>query len=123
MKGEGKKDVKKKIAKVDSETDSESETLGRVREETVRKMNHLGTEVKKEETAEIKMAALDHGIKSKISLLELLVDTGVNKTILSEAQWHKLRPEKGERAPSLKKSRMRFTPFGMDTPVRVYRPK
>ena len=57
------------------------------------------------------MKALDHKTESKKAEVRLVVDTGVNKTLISEEAWLKLKPHKGERQPKLKKSKYKFVPL------------
>ena len=40
------------------------------------------------------MTALDHGVEAKETNIELLMDSGVNKTLISEGDW-KVKAVKG----------------------------
>ena len=55
---------------------------------------------------------MDHEIESASPKMSLIVDTGVNRTLLAEKEWVKLCPQKGLRVPKLKKNKRRFIPFG-----------
>ena len=50
------------------------------------------------------MRALNHKTKSRKAEVKLVVDTGVNKTLITEEAWMKLKPHKGERELKLKKN-------------------
>ena len=74
----------------------------------------------KSETAKTSITALDHGNASHPSNIELLIDSGVSKTLLSEADWKKIKALKGNPKLKLKKNKTNFTPFGtnMKLPIR-----
>ena len=44
--------------------------------------------------------------------MRFVVDTGVNMTLVSEEEWKKLQPKRGEREPKLKKNKQKFVLFG-----------
>ena len=50
------------------------------------------------------MKALEHKTDSRKAEVKLVVDTGVNKTLISEEAWMKLKPHKGERELKLQKN-------------------
>ena len=62
--------------------------------------------------AQVVMTALDHGISSHAAKSNLLIDSRVNKTLLSEKDWQQIRPHHIPRKPKLKKNKTNFTPFG-----------
>ena len=59
------------------------------------------------------MKALDHKTESEKAEVRLVVDTGVNKTLISEESWKKLKPHKGEREPKLKKNKQSLFLFAL----------
>ena len=91
------------------------ELLGCVRDVTVHSVKHGKMDAKTGEIVKLEMTAFDHGVQSKIKYFEFMVDTGVNKMTLSEAQWLQLQSVDRRRNPKLKKSNTRFTPFGMSS--------
>ena len=58
------------------------------------------------------MKAIDQGTESKQAEAMLVVDTGVNRTMISEETWLKLKPHKGKKEPRLKRNKRKFVPFG-----------
>lgn len=58
------------------------------------------------------MVELDHGISPHAVKLNLLTDSWVNQTLLSEKDWQQIRPGHGRRKPKLKKNKTNFTPSG-----------
>jgi hypothetical protein len=65
--------------------------------------------------------ALDHGRPSQPRPVEFLIDSGVNKTLLSEADWTELKKNQGIR---LKKNHTQFTICGsMEKPTILGRTK
>ena len=64
------------------------------------------------EKCKVSLTALDHDRPSQNTGMELLIDSGVNKTLLSEEDWRKVRPKKGEAKIKLKKCYTKFSPFG-----------
>jgi hypothetical protein len=106
------KSVKKteKTRKVkESETDS-NESVNRVEEITAE--NIRGVKADPAKIAKVTLTALDHGVKSKETKMELLIDSGVHKTLLREEDWKRVSAVKGERPPKLKKNKIKFVPFG-----------
>ena len=65
---------------------------------TVRTMKTKSQEVT------LSMRALDYKTESRKVEVKLVVDTGVNKTLITEEAWMKLKPHKGERELKLKKN-------------------
>jgi len=59
----------------------------------------------KSEIATISITALDHGTASHPSNIKLLIDSGESKTLLSEADWKKIKPLKGNPKLKLKKNK------------------
>ena len=46
----------------------------------------------------------------------LLIDSGVYKTLLTEGQWENIRPGGANRRPELNKSMIRLVPYGTINP-------
>ena len=57
---------------------------------------------------------MDHKKKAEEMEVELLVDSGVNKTLLSEKDWEKVKPKLKGKPATLKKSHTKFSPFGTE---------
>ena len=57
------------------------------------------------------MTALHHEILSHATRLNLLIDSGVNKTLLSERDWQQIRPRHKQCKPKLKKNKTKISPF------------
>ena len=93
---------------VESETDSDS--MGRVIEHTTEGVRALQGHTSK--SAEVKIVALEHGTASQAATVKLLIDSGVNNTLLSEADWAKIKSKKGNPNLKLKKNKTNFTLFG-----------
>ena len=66
------------------------------------------------EKAKIKLTVMDHKKKAEEIEVELLVDSGVNKTLLSEKDWEKVKPKLKGKPATLKKSHTKFSPFGTE---------
>ena len=58
------------------------------------------------------MTALDSGRPSLETVLNLLIDSGVSKTLISKLCWRKVRQRKGDSVMRLKKSKVNFSQFG-----------
>ena len=99
------KSRKLKDSDEDKDTDS-GETTGRIKVRSVKS--------NPDEVVSLIVKALDHGVESKTAKMELVVDTGVGRTLISEKAWLKLKPHKGERKPLLKRNDRKFVPFGTD---------
>ena len=89
------------------DTDS---SVGRVVESGSEKVNAANQCSVKNITAHLKLTALDKGRPSDEVDVELLVDSGVHKTLLSERDWQKLA--QGERKVKIKRCKVNFTPYG-----------
>jgi hypothetical protein len=118
-KGKEKRVQKEKARAVLSETsdtdtgsESNTESVGRVKEipDEVEKVENV--EKDNSETAEIKMTVMDHKNPSKEVEIDFLVDSGVNKTLLSERDWKRVKPKINGKAATLKKSHTKFSAFG-----------
>ena len=104
-------DKKTNSRKIDGESDTYSgESLGCVLEETCEKVRAVGSLQSK--SATLKFTALDHGIKSLSLECDFIIDSGVHKTLLSEKDWKKVQSSPDSRKPKLKRSNVRFKPFG-----------
>ena len=114
-----KKKVKKEATRrlesdqseLSNESDSE-ESVGRVEEESedVRALKD-NVELKSEE-ALMKVIIKDHKELSKPVYVKLLIDSGVHKTLLSEKDWDRVKPMRGNKPAKLKVCHTRFSPFG-----------
>lgn len=67
------------------------------------------------------MVELDHGISRHAVKLNLLTDSWVNQTLLSEKDWQQIRPGHGRRKPKLKKNKTNFTPSGTKIKLPILR--
>ena len=97
---------------------SDTEPVGRVEQVTTEKVRQASQEEgDKEVQVNLEIQAVDHGKKSSFVKFQPLVDTGVHKTLLNEADWKKLK----EVEPSLqhKRCRVRFTPYGTTTGLQM----
>ena len=103
-----KKKEKTRNVEEESETESE-ESVNRVEEKT-EKVRAVKPDPAK--IAEVVLTAMDHGVEAKEASVELLINSGVNKTLLSEKDWKKVKAVRGERPPKLKKNAIKFVPFG-----------
>jgi len=100
----------------EAEIETDSEGMGRVLESNTEGVRALQGNKAKSKTATISITALDHGTASHPSNIKLLIDSGVSKTLLSEADWKKIKPLKGKPLKGnpklrLKKNKTNFTPF------------
>ena len=66
----------------------------------------------KSKLAKIKLTALDSGRPSLETEMNLLIESGVSKTLISESCWRKVRQRKGDSMMRLKKSKVNFSLFG-----------
>ena len=71
--------------------------------------------------SELKIIAVDKGVPSQQARVKLLVDSGVKKTLLSEADWKKIKEKAGNRPPKLKICKTKFRPFGTDIHLPILR--
>ena len=111
--GSGRKETKaksgnksRKVSESEGESETDSERSNRVKE-GVRALD-----ASKVDSVVLKVQAMDHGSASRSADLKLVVDTGVNRTLIAEEMWLQLKPGKGLRKPKLKKARKRFIPYG-----------
>ena len=97
----------------DENSDAEStESSYRVKDVSPERMTVRSLKSSPEEEVSLVIMALDHSTESKKAKIKLVVDTGVNRTLMSEEAWLKLKPHKGKRNPKLKKNKQKFVPFG-----------
>ena len=91
--------------------DTDSSDVGRVVDSSEEKVHAAAASdhQRKNITAMLKVTALDKGRPSDQVDMELLVDSGVNKTLLSEKDWQKIA--RGHRKVKLKRCRVNFTPY------------
>ena len=94
----------------DTDSETNNDQVGRVIEQQKEDVRALVDPSSK--LAQVVMIALDHGISSHAAKSNLLIDSGVNKTLLSEKDWQQIRPHHIPRKPKLKKNKTNFTPFG-----------
>ena len=105
-KGEKKKVSKsRKVKESEEELDTDSESSYRVKEVSPERTTVRAVKSKSQEEVSLTMKALDHDTESKKAEVKLVVDTGVNRTLISEDAWLKLKPHKGKREPKLKKNK------------------
>ena len=106
----GKKTKRKEKANHIGESEEESNTgdsIGRVSKD------FWALEVSpKSKMAELQLTALDWGNRSKQIKSDLLIDSGVYRTVLTEEQWRQIQPEGANRMPELKKTAVRLVPYG-----------
>ena len=99
----------------ESETDSDMEDSNRVVEEFMevdRLAEEVGAVPGAKSSCKLVFTAKDHGRPSKETNLNLLIDSGVHKTIISEKDWNLVKPKSGEKRLKLKKCKTKFRPFG-----------
>ena len=105
------KSTKQKVNEVSEEdTEDTDSSVGRVVESGSEKVNAANQQSVKNITTHLKLTALDKGRPSDEVDVELLVDSGVHKTLLSERDWQKLA--KGDRKAKIKRCKVNFTPYG-----------
>ena len=92
-----------------TENDSDTDSSRRVLEEVdlVRAVPDPDAEI-----ISIGLSALDHGVESESSEIQFVLDTGVNKTLVTEEDWKYICPKQGKRKPKLKRTTRKFTPYG-----------
>ena len=98
------------MLKEDSSDDTKD--VGRVKEELTdeNKVRALGE--KKSEEAKVVVTSLSSETgDSKETKMKLLIDSGVNRSLISEQDWNKIKLADGEK-PVLKKCDIKFSPFG-----------
>ena len=94
-----------------SELDTDSEDVDRV------VMEELVRSVKQESArkATVHMTVVDHGTPGRSGQVQLLIDSGVYKTLLSEKDWKTVsETECGRGKMRLKVNKTKFRPFGTD---------
>ena len=62
--------------------------------------------------ARVGLTPIDHGLEGAQATVQLLVDSGVYKTLLSEKDWKVVQRSQGPRKVKLKVNRTKFRPFG-----------
>ena len=112
VKGRPRKDKqqRQKSRKVDESEEettdhSDTDSIGRVVESVRASTN------KESKAAEVKVQVLDHCKETSRGMIKLLVDSGVNKTSLSEKDWRTIQSYGGLKT-RLRKIRTKFVPFG-----------
>ena len=60
------------------------------------------------------IAAFDNGNPSQTATVQLLIESGVNKTLLGEVDWEKIKAEAGNHKPNLTKNKTNFKPVGIN---------
>ena len=73
----------------------DTESSCRVRDISPERTTVRAMKTKSQEVSQ-SMKALDHKTESKKAEVRLVVDSGVNKMLISEENWKKLKPNKGE---------------------------
>ena len=92
-----------------SEGDStDSEEAHRVME--VNQVRALKQEHTKQ--AKVGLTPIDHGVEGAQATVQLLIDSGVFKTLLSEKDWKVIQRSQGPKKAKLKINRTKFRPFG-----------
>ena len=102
----------RKVEKTDVDSDLEAECLYRVRDISPKRTSVRAISKKPEEEVTLTMRAVDQGTQSKKAQVKLVVDTGVNRTLISGEAWDLFKPHRGDRDPKLKITRRKFVPFG-----------
>ena len=87
------------------ESNTSSESSYRVRVLSPERTTVRALKGKSVDEVTVQVSALDHDTESKKAEVKLIVDTGVNCTLISEEVWGEPRPRKGERDPKLRKIR------------------
>ena len=115
-KKKAKKEATRRLESDQSELSDESDTeesVGRVKEEESDDVRALKDKVEqKSEEALMKVIIKDHKELSKPVDVKLLIDSGVHKTLLSEKDWNRVKPMRGNKPAKLKVCHTRFSPFG-----------
>ena len=103
---EKKKESKsRKVKESDEDSDTDTESSYRVKDISPERTTVRSVKSKPQEEVSLTMKALDHDTESKKAEVKLVVDTGVNRTLISEEAWLKLKPHKGKRRPKLMKNK------------------
>ena len=102
---------KEKARAVDSSLeDTDDESVERVKEEMSEDVRAVKAD--SSEMATVTLVIKDHGIESEASEIKLVIDSGVNKTLLSLKDWRRIRLKENMPKMRLKKNYSRFSPFG-----------
>ena len=93
----------------EEETDSDSEGVGRVTEvEPVRAVRHADAR-----KATVTMTGVDKGTPGVATQTQLLIDSGVHKTLLSEKDWKQVSRRNADGYQiKLKINKTKFRPYG-----------
>ena len=102
----------RRVEEPDVDSDSEVECSYRVKEVVKGRTAVRAVSNKSEEEVTLTIRAVDSGTQSKKAQVEMVVDTGVSRTLISEEAWKLLKPHKGDKDPRLKINRRKFVPFG-----------
>ena len=87
---------------------TDSDEVTRVSEVLVRAVNHESTRL-----GDVTITPLDQGVAGGQTMVQLLIDSGVHKTLLSEKDWKALNKQMpGGGMARLKINRTKFRPFG-----------
>ena len=89
--------------------------LGRVMEENVEMV--CASAKRGDAKAKVFITVLDHGRPSLETKVKLLIDSGVNKTLISDKDWAKVKQRPGDNPMKLKRVKTSLTPF--DTKVKL----
>ena len=107
-KGDATKKKKQKARNVKEESSDDTEDVGRVKEESIDENKVRAVGEKKSEEAKIVVTSLSSDTNdSKETEIKLLIDSGVNRSLLSEQDWRKVKLKDG-RSPVLKKCDTKF---------------
>ena len=103
-----------RVNQVDDLGDKDKDSVGRVTEGVDRTMSNT----MKGRMAKVLLTALHRKEKGPVKA-NLLVDSGVHKTLLTEEQWERIRPGKTSNKPQLEESNIRLTPYGTGKSLEV----
>ena len=90
--------------------DTDSDAIGCVVEENVEVV--CASAKRGDAKVRVSITVLDHGRPSLETHVRLLIDSGVNKTLISDKDWAKVKQRPGENPMKLKRVKTSFTPFG-----------
>ena len=97
-----------------SDEGGDANGIGRV-VETVRA---TGDEVKSR-TADLRMTIVDHGQAAQPLTVNMLIDSGVYRTLLLEKDWQRVQAGGNGKKPKLKSNDITFRPYGPSQPLVV----
>ena len=100
-------------SKADDEA-SDTDSIGRVAE-----MVRAAGDTRQNKTADIQLTVLDHGEQARELSVQLLIDSGVYRTLLSEEHWLQVKASKTTSKPKLKRNKVRFVPYGTSQTLEV----